>query len=45
LCTKGVMRVVDVVLLKYFERFLAPKRQEVAIALQMGDERVVAHMD
>jgi radical SAM superfamily enzyme YgiQ (UPF0313 family) len=45
LCTKGVMRVVDVILLKFFERFLAPKRQQVAIALQMGDERVVAHMD
>ena len=45
LSTKGVMRVVDSVMKMFFKRFMAPKRHEVAVALQMGDERVIAHMD
>jgi len=46
LSTKGVLRVYESVFQKVFERFLSPQRKHrMAIALQMGDERVVAHMD
>jgi radical SAM superfamily enzyme YgiQ (UPF0313 family) len=41
--TKGVLRVYEVVFGRYVDRFFAPKRMR--LALQMGDERVVAHMD
>ena len=43
LSTKGVLRVYEVLFAKYVDRFFAPKRMR--LALQMGDERVVAHMD
>lgn len=43
--TKGVMRVYDTIMINMLERYFAPKRQQLAISLQMGDERVVAHMD
>jgi anaerobic magnesium-protoporphyrin IX monomethyl ester cyclase len=43
--TKGVMRVYDTIMINMFKRFFAPRRQQLAISLQMGDERVVAHMD
>jgi hypothetical protein len=38
-----VLRVYEVVFARYVGRFFAPKR--LRLALQMGDERVVAHMD
>ena len=40
-----VMRVYDTLMINMFKRYFAPKRQQLAISLQMGDERVVAHMD
>src|SRR5688572_29732591 len=43
--TKGVMRVYDTIMINMFKRYFAPRRQQLAISLQMGDERVVAHMD
>ena len=43
--TKGVMRVWDTIAISMFKRYFAPRRQQLAISLQMGDERVVAHMD
>ena len=43
LSTKGVLRVYEVLFAKYVDRFFAPR--QMRIALQMGDERVVAHMD
>jgi hypothetical protein len=42
--TKGVLRVYQVVFAKFFERFSGKTRQ-MTMQLQMGDERVVAHMD
>jgi radical SAM superfamily enzyme YgiQ (UPF0313 family) len=42
LSTKGVLRVYEVFFAKVFTRF-SPK--QMRLALQMGDERVVAHMD
>jgi anaerobic magnesium-protoporphyrin IX monomethyl ester cyclase len=45
LSTKGVLRVYQVVFAKLFERFMAPKTHQMTMALQMGDERVVSHMD
>ncbi|MCE9592643.1 MAG: B12-binding domain-containing radical SAM protein [Planctomycetes bacterium] len=45
LSTKGVLRVYQVVFSKVFERFMAPKTHQMTMALQMGDERVVSHMD
>jgi hypothetical protein len=41
--TKGVLRVYTVLFARFFDRFFAPKQAQ--LALQMGDERVVAHMD
>jgi radical SAM superfamily enzyme YgiQ (UPF0313 family) len=41
--TKGVLRVYTVLFARFFDRFFAPR--QVRLALQMGDERVVAHMD
>jgi anaerobic magnesium-protoporphyrin IX monomethyl ester cyclase len=41
--TKGVLRVYSVFFGKYIDRFFSPKQMQ--LALQMGDERVVAHMD
>jgi hypothetical protein len=43
LSTKGVFRVYQVL----FERFtrFAKRSAEMKVSLQMGDERVVAHMD
>jgi len=41
--TKGVLRVYEALFARYLDRFLAPR--QVALSLQMGDERVVAHMD
>ncbi|MBI5432532.1 MAG: cobalamin B12-binding domain-containing protein [Planctomycetes bacterium] len=43
--TKGVLRVYQTVFAKVFERFFAPKTRQMQMQLQMGDERVVAHMD
>ena len=46
LSTKGVLRVYESVFQSLFERFLSPQRKHrMAVALQMGDERVMAHMD
>jgi hypothetical protein len=45
LLTKGVMRIYDNIAISMFKRYFAPRRQQLAISLQMGDERVVAHMD
>lgn len=42
LSTKGVLRVYEVLFARFFKRF-QPK--QLQLALQMGDERVVAHMD
>ncbi len=42
---KGVLRTYEALFARYLERFLAPKHQQMAISLQMGDERVVSHMD
>ena len=44
LSTKGVLRVYDALFAKYLERF-SRGRREIRVKLQMGDERVVAHMD
>ncbi len=44
LSTKGVLRVYETIFARYFDRFAGPKK-ELALSLQMGDERVVAHMD
>jgi len=41
--TKGVLRVYQAIFARFFDRFFSPK--QVKLALQMGDERVVAHMD
>ncbi len=39
---KGVLRVWASI----FERFIKPQmKQEIAVALQMGGERAMAHMD
>lgn len=43
LATKGVLRTYEVFFARYINRFFAPK--QIALSLQMGDERVVAHMD
>jgi len=44
--TKGVLRIYEVVFVGLFSRFFkSAKRGEIAVALQMGDERVIAHMD
>ncbi len=46
LSTKGVLRVYQAVFQRFFQRFLSSQRtHQMAVALQMGDERVVAHMD
>ena len=37
--------VHDTIMINMFKRYFAPKRQQLAISLQMGDERVVTHMD
>jgi radical SAM superfamily enzyme YgiQ (UPF0313 family) len=44
LSTKGVLRVYQTFFAKFFDRF-SRSPQEIRIRLQMGDERVVAHMD
>jgi len=44
LSTKGVLRVYQVVFQAIFRRF-SLGAQQMKIRLQMGDERVVAHMD
>ena len=44
--TKGVMRVYDRIVGRYLDRILPNRgKSERALKLQMGDERVVAHMD
>jgi len=43
LATKGVLRVYEVLFARFIDRFFTPK--DIALSLQMGDERVVAHMD
>ena len=44
--TKGVLRVYENVFQGVFKRFFAPRdTRQAQIALQMGDERVVAHME
>lgn len=45
LATRGVLRVYDVVFARFVDRFSKTSRKEMAIKLQMGDERVIAHMD
>jgi len=44
LSTKGVLRVYEVFFAKFFERFSRVPHQ-IQMRLQLGDERVVAHMD
>ncbi len=44
LSTKGVLRTYQVLFAKFFDRFSNTGKQ-IQISLQMGDERVVAHMD
>jgi hypothetical protein len=44
LSTKGVLRVYQVGFGRFLERFSHTERR-LRIALQMGDERVIAHMD
>jgi radical SAM superfamily enzyme YgiQ (UPF0313 family) len=44
LSTKGVLRTYQVLFHKWFHRF-ALNTREIQVALQMGDERVVAHVD
>jgi hypothetical protein len=41
--TKGALRVYEALFARYIDRFFTPRH--VALSLQMGDERVVAHMD
>ena len=44
--TKGVLRVYERVFARFVGRFGGgARRQQLAIKLQMGDERVIAHMD
>jgi hypothetical protein len=43
LSTKGVLRVYQVFFARFIDRFFTPK--QIQVSLQMGDERVVAHMD
>jgi radical SAM superfamily enzyme YgiQ (UPF0313 family) len=44
--TKGVLRVYETVFQGLFKRFFSPQRAaKMQVALQMGDERVIAHMD
>jgi hypothetical protein len=46
LSTKGVLRVYETVFIGFFKKFISTeKKHEISVALQMGDERVVAHMD
>ena len=40
---KGSLRVYEALFAKYVNRFFKPK--QIALSLQMGDERVVSHMD
>lgn len=44
LSTKGVLRVYQVAFARFARRFARAERQ-IQVALQMGDERVAAHMD
>jgi hypothetical protein len=43
LSTKGVLRVYQVCFAQFFERF-SRSTGKIKVKLQMGDERVVAHM-
>jgi hypothetical protein len=43
LSTKGVLRVYEALFARRLDRFKKPR--QLALSLQMGDERVVAHMD
>lgn len=43
LATKGVLRVYEAFFARFINRFFSPR--DIALSLQMGDERVVAHMD
>jgi hypothetical protein len=44
--TKGVLRVYEAAHMGLFRRFFSPiRKHEISVALQMGDERVIAHMD
>ena len=45
LSTKGVLRVYSTLFERFFERFFAKNARQLAVSLQMGDERVVSHMD
>jgi radical SAM superfamily enzyme YgiQ (UPF0313 family) len=40
---KGSLRVYETLFARYVDRFFAPR--QIALSLQMGDERVVSHMD
>jgi radical SAM superfamily enzyme YgiQ (UPF0313 family) len=44
LATKGVLRVYETLFARFFRRFGRVEKQ-LQLSLQMGDERVVAHMD
>jgi len=43
LLTKGVLRTYTALFARHLDRFFKPR--QLKLALQMGDERVVAHMD
>jgi hypothetical protein len=45
LATKGVLRVYENVFARFFDRFSSATTKQANLRLQMGDERVVAHMD
>ena len=42
---KGLLRVYTTLFAQFFERFFAGAERNIAMELQMGDERVVSHMD
>lgn len=44
LSTKGVLRLYQAVFARFLHRFAATQKR-IEVSLQMGDERVVAHMD
>ena len=45
LATKGVLRVYENVFARFIDRFGNRDNKQAALKLQMGDERVISHMD
>ena len=46
LATKGVLRVYETVFARFFDKFArVGAKSDMAMKLQMGDERVISHMD